>query len=382
MGLPNRIPLPTPTQAPPSEPVPVPVEAENLESSVKIGTVAQVVIALIALIGLIYLLKLVLITTFVSILIAYMLEPFVSWLKRVGVPRGVGAMLAVVLALALTGLLFYFAYNRAVDFSNHMPQYITQIHEVIQKWTSHATQIAEQSRAAIEGPTADKPPVTVRVQDTSGISKFFESTGPIVETLLAVGFIPFLVYFMLSWKEHFQQATLWLFPREHRSKARATVGTISVMIRSYLVANFLIGLVSSAILMLIFGLLHIQYFYFLGVISGFVSLIPYLGLFLALLPPLAGGLGTLDRSGLLVIVIAVTALHFIAVNVIYPRFVGKRLELNPVVVSLSLLFWSWIWGAMGLILAIPLLGSAKIICDHVNSLNAFGAWLGESGDPK
>src|SRR3954471_4174989 len=110
MGLPNRI----PTTAPQAVPEPVAVEAENLESSVKVGTFAQVVIALIAVIGLLYLLKLVLVTTFVSILLAYMLDPFVSWMKRIGIARGLGALISVLLGLALTGLVFYFAYSRAV----------------------------------------------------------------------------------------------------------------------------------------------------------------------------------------------------------------------------------------------------------------------------
>jgi predicted PurR-regulated permease PerM len=58
--------------------------------------------------------------------------------------------------------------------------------------------------------------------------------------------------------------------------------------------------------------------------------------------------------------------------------VGKRLQLNPLGVSLSLLFWAWIWGPVGLILAIPLLGAAKIVCDYIEPLQSVGLWLGES----
>jgi predicted PurR-regulated permease PerM len=64
-------------------------------------------------------------------------------------------------------------------------------------------------------------------------------------------------------------------------------------------------------------------------------------------------------------------------NVLYPKIVGKRLRLNPLVVTLALFFWSWIWGAMGLILAVPLVGATKIICDYVDSLQGVGAWLGD-----
>lgn len=376
MGFPH----PAPSAQP--DPQPLPVEAGKIESSLKIGTFAQVVIALIALIGLIYLLKLVLITTFVSILIAYLLEPLVAWMKRRGVPRALGALIAVTVALGVAGLLFYFAYNRGVEFLNHMPEYIAKVRERIEQWTTRAGAMTGQGRAAVQG-ASGRAPVTVEVREAPVWTRLIsENTGTILETLLAAGFVPFLVYFMLSWKEHFQRATVWIFPREHRAKAMDTVGSISAMMRSYLLANFLIGLAGSAVLVAVFGLLQIPYFYFLGVISGFVSLIPYLGLFLAMVPPLAGGLGALSHTAIIIIVAAVGALHIIAVNVVYPKFVGKRLELNPVVVTVSLLFWSWIWGALGLILAIPLLGSTKIICDHFESLRGLGAWLGESGELK
>ena len=56
---------------------------------------------------------------------------------------------------------------------------------------------------------------------------------------------------------------------------------------------------------------------------------------------------------------------------------GKRLRLNPLAITLSLLFWAWIWGAMGLILALPIVGATKIICDYIDPLRGLGAWLGE-----
>ena len=60
------------------------------------------------------------------------------------------------------------------------------------------------------------------------------------------------------------------------------------------------------------------------------------------------------------------------------RFVGRRLRLNPLGVSLSLLFWAWIWGPVGLVLAMPILGTTKIVCDYVEPLRGVGQWLGDS----
>jgi predicted PurR-regulated permease PerM len=149
------------------------------------------------------------------------------------------------------------------------------------------------------------------------------------------------------------------------------------MIRSFIVGNAVVGVVNSVISALIFWQLHIQYAYFVGLISGFVSLIPYLGVILAILPPLAGGLGVLHRTGVAIVIATVLLLHLISMNVLYPKLVGKRLRLNPLAVTMALLFWAWIWGAMGLILAVPMVGATKIICDHVDSLRGLGAWLGD-----
>jgi predicted PurR-regulated permease PerM len=148
------------------------------------------------------------------------------------------------------------------------------------------------------------------------------------------------------------------------------------MIRTYVLANVVIGLVSSLVCGIVFWYLGIQYFYFIGLISGFVSLVPYLGIFLALLPPLAGGIGTLHRGGIIAVIVTVIVMHLVTMNLIYPRVIGRRLQLNALAVSLSLLFWAWIWGASGLLLAIPILGAVKIVCDHVEPLQPLGSWLG------
>jgi predicted PurR-regulated permease PerM len=121
----------------------------------------------------------------------------------------------------------------------------------------------------------------------------------------------------------------------------------------------------------------LPYFYFIGFISGFLSLVPYLGVLLAAVPPLITGLGHLHSSGLAIIIATVVGLHLFALNVLYPKFLGRRLQLNPLAVTVALLFWGWIWGAMGLVLAIPVTAAVKIVCDHIENLSALGSWLGE-----
>jgi hypothetical protein len=84
------------------------IEAEILHASLKAGTVAQIVIAVISVIGLLYLLKLVMVTTLVSVLLAFVLEPLVAQGTRIRIPRAMGALFAVALAVGLVGGLTYF----------------------------------------------------------------------------------------------------------------------------------------------------------------------------------------------------------------------------------------------------------------------------------
>jgi predicted PurR-regulated permease PerM len=201
--------------------------------------------------------------------------------------------------------------------------------------------------------------------------------GSITEVIFTASFIPFLVYFMLSWQEHARAASVMLFRMENRNTAYMTLGLISSMIRSFIVGNVLVGLFISGVGTAVFGFLGLPYFYFIGVISGFLSLIPYLGVLLAIVPPVIAGVGHIHSTQFVVIIATVFGLHLFALNVLYPKFLGNRLQLNPLAVTVALLFWGWLWGAMGLILAIPITAALKIILDQVEHLQSYGAWLGE-----
>ena len=94
-------------------------------------------------------------------------------------------------------------------------------------------------------------------------------------------------------------------------------------------------------------------------------------------PPFFVSVGLISSGDAVMIVVIVLGLHLIALNVLYPMFLGNRLQLNPLAVTMALLVWGWLWGAMGLLLAIPITAAMKIVFDHVESLRPYGAWMGE-----
>jgi len=353
-------------------------DVEIIKGSIQAGVVAQVVIATAAAIGLIYLLKPVFVTVLVATLLAFCLEPIVLALQRVRIPRPAGAAIALLLLLGLSGALIFFFYNRAVDFAEELPRFSEQIRDDLEKFETQAKKIEDSTRSILPAQQGMKQPIPVQVLEPRGLAKLISNgASQFGEIALAISFVPFLIYFMLTWKTHVHSATLRVFPKEKRLVAYRTIGRISEMVRSFIAGNLFVGLLNAAASTAVFGAMHLPYFYFLGAISAFVGLIPYLGVFFALLAPLAAGMGVLDKSHLAVIFVTVVVLHVLTMNLLYPKLIGRRLRLNPLAVGLSLLFWAWIWGAFGLILAIPLMGTAKIICDYIEPLQGLGEWLGD-----
>ena len=339
-------------------------------------TTALMILAVAVVLTLVYYAKLLLMILLLSVLLSFVLAPLVDFLLTRHVPRALGALVAVVLLTGVLGFLTYVSYNRAFDFIHDLPHYKNEIQWLVGRFTRQAETITKSTETVLEENKEEKNVVTVRQA-----SNWTDVLGPyasaVTETVLTITFVPFLVYFMLSWQDHVRSASVMLFKMENRNTAYVMLGLIAAMIRSFIVGNVLIGLFLSGGSVVVFGLLHLPYFYFFGVMSGFLSLVPYLGVILALVPPLIGGLGHVTTAEMALIIVAVFGLHLAAMNVLYPKILGKRLQLNPLAVTMSLLFWGWLWGAMGLVLAVPIMGAAKIVLDHVEPLRPYGAWLGE-----
>jgi len=311
---------------------------------------------------------------FFSILLSFVLSPVVEALGYFHIPRGLAALIAVVLLVALLYGIASASYNQAVIFVDAVPKYSQKIRSILQPFRQQAEKFEKTGEAVGEPEPVNV--VTVRPV-TSWTDVLTHGVGTVTDILLAASFIPFLAYFLLTWRHHARSATVMLFPLQHRNTAFVTLGLISKMLQSFIVGNLLIGLLISGVSVGIFGLLHVPFFYFVGFLSGFLSLVPYLGLVLAMGPPILVGLGQLEPGDLALVVFVVLGLHLFGLNVLYPKLLGSRLRLNPLAVTIALLFWGWIWGAIGLVLAIPITGAIKIVFDHVESMKPYADWLGE-----
>ncbi|MGA8539265.1 MAG: AI-2E family transporter [Terriglobales bacterium] len=316
----------------------------------------------------------VLAVLFFAILLSFMLSPVVQALEYLHLPRAMAALISmVVLLVALYGITVA-SYNQALTFADNVPMYSQKIGSMLQPFRQEAEKI-EKTREVVGGSEPTNVVPVRQVQSWSDVLTHGAST--VTDIVLASSFIPFLAYFLLTWQSHARSATVMLFPLEHRHTAFVTLGLIGKMLQSFIVGNLLIGLLISTVSVAIFGLLHVPFFYFVGFLSGFLSLVPYLGVVLAMIPPILVGLGQLEASSLLLVVLCVVGMHLFALNVLYPKLLGSRLRINPLAVTIALLFWGAVWGAVGLVLAIPITGAIKIVFDHVESMKPYADWLGE-----
>jgi predicted PurR-regulated permease PerM len=315
----------------------------------------------------------ILVVILVSVLFAFVLAPVADFFTRLRLPRWVAAGIAILLLLAAVGGTTYYGINRMFNLIDELPKYSGKVRAEVAK-ISRKAQTLENINPTQKG--------AIKVRETQSWTDLLShGFGSATEIILACSFIPFLVFFMLTWQEHARAATVGLFRSEDRREVYATIGQIATMVRSFIIGNLIIALFISGISTAVFAVLQIPFFYFVGFASGFLSLVPYLGVILALLPPLFVGISYLTLSNVIWTAVTVFSLHIIALNVLYPRFLGRRLRLNPLAVTIALLVWAWLWGAVGLVLAIPITAAMKIVFDHVQSLKPFAAWLGEECPP-
>src|SRR5512140_1240030 len=346
------------------------------------------VIAILGLLALLHFAASVFITLFSSMLLAFALEPVVHFLcVRTRLRRHHASGIVVFLFVAMLYGLFYATYLRAENFLEEIPAITEKIRsapmvvslanraeELNRVFAEAGRRIAPPAAAPARPKTA--PPVVVRDAESFTGTRL-QGLGSVGGILFALGFIPFLVYFILADREPLTRRTQELFPEEHRATVGEILLDIERMMRKFLLGNAVIALVLSATTVLVFLLVGLPYPVILGILSGTLSIVPYLGLPLALLPGGIVGLVFFESGGpFLALVASVTVLHLVAANYLTPKLVGGEVRLNAIASTAALLFFGWLWGGMGLVLGIPILAVLKCIFDNIPSTQRIGMFLG------
>jgi len=377
---------------------------------------ATPILAMAAIIAILYFGRVFFITSLVALTIAFILEPFVVLLMRARFPRSLGSFVVCSVALAFLYVIGMGAYSQMAGLYGDLPKYGQRIGSIVdgvqqqisgmedqtyrmlvparqrqeeerRKQQQQADQAARRGRrglaqAANPGGTLNNlpgaiPEVRIHEENTPIGDYIYSRLSSFYQILLMASFVPFLVYFMLSWRDHINRSFLQFFRGEDRLIAARSMQGIADMVRAFVVGNFLLGLLLAIISSAMFWTMHVPYPILVGPLSGFMSLVPYIGLPLAMIPPLLAALPLNPVPVYVLVVVSVGMLHLIAMNVLYPKIVGSRVHLNPLVVTFSLMLWGFLWDAPGLLLAIPLTAGIKAVCDNVKGLRQFGKFLGD-----
>jgi len=313
----------------------------------------------------------VVITLLLSVLLAYFLDPAVEFLEQFRLPRTIGALLAVVVMVAVLALLIYAVGTRVEDFAANWPKYSGLVR--------NAVGTVEGKIQGIEGsvsPPGSGANKSAPVNDPGIVhTLLMRGIGSLYALILEATFVPFLVFFMLAEKREVWHGTLGLFPVSKRTQVKETLEDLREVLRDYLIGMTVVTLVVIALSSAFFWFLGIDYPILTGLVSGLLNMVPYIGAVMAWLPAFVLALAKWHTFGKFVEIAGVlTGIHIFAQNLIAPKLVGRRVRLNAVAITVALLFWGWVWGAMGLILAIPITAALRVVCDHTESLKPVGRW--------
>jgi predicted PurR-regulated permease PerM len=318
----------------------------------------------------------VVITLLLSILLAYFLDPAVELLERVHVPRTIGAMTMVLILIAVLVAVGYGLGERTADFAANWPKYGGMLKQAAS--TVEGKIIGLEGRVTDLGPEAANAARAADVRPDPGVLRtlIFRGIGSLYALFLEVTFVPFLVFFMLAGKREVWHGTLQLFPVSRRTQVKETLEDMREVLRDYLAGMTLVTLLVITASSLFFWFLGMDYPILTGIASGLLNMVPYIGAVMAWLPAFLIALVKWKTIGSFVLIAGgLTAIHVLALNFVAPQLVGRRVRLNAVAITISLLFWGWVWGGMGLLLAIPITATLRVICDHTDSWRPIGRWL-------
>ncbi len=340
----------------------------------------------------------VLVPIVLGILISYGLEPFVGALSRLRVARAVGAAVAVTLLVGGIGLGVYTLTDQAMSIVTDIPQAAQRVRErvrahrhasggALEKVQRAATEIDRAAQEASTSTPAQPPAArSTSVQQVEVVQPFRPSDYLWSGSVGLIGFsgqfvlVLFLVYFFLVTGDLYKRKLVKIGGRT-LSEKKITVqilDEINLQIENFMRVQVFTSFLVAVATALALWWLDVDHPVIWGLLAGVFNSIPYLGPILV-----SAGLGIvsfmqfddlLRAAYVSGVAFAITSLEGFLLT---PMLMGRAAQMNPVAIFVGVLFWSWIWGIWGTVLAVPMLMMLKAICDHIEDLQPIGELLGE-----
>lgn len=371
----GRIEVPDGT-APGGEPAPVPSITAALTQTTRV----QVALMVLGTVALLYFARPVVLPVLLAFLAGMALKPLIRWLFDCHIPPGLSAAVVLCLLVAALGIGFYQLGRPAMTWMNAAPQHMTELRQRVQKILPGSARFSQAADAVnnlgateAEKVEGQRKSPTVELK-TSRLPGIFNWTGTF---LVGAGEVLVLLYLMLASGDLFLQKLVRVMPTFSDKKRAVEIShAIQQNISTYL---FSVSVINLGLGVLVSGGL-----YWLGVpnaamwgaLVAVLNFIPYFGPSAGILLLGTVGLLTFDTLGRGILPAAwYLLLHLLEANLITPISLGRRFTLNPVVIFVSLIFWTWLWGVPGALLSVPILVSIKVVCDNVPKLSSVSELL-------
>ena len=335
---------------------------------------AHVLISMICMFYLAIIGQTVLAPLLFAFLFSLLLLPFASFLERkCKLPRSISSILVLLsLILVITGI-FFLLFSQLSELTNDLPAFKQQIliaTTEIQDWISNTFQVNNKEQLSY----IDNAATEALSKGTTLIGTTLLSVSSI---LLFLVFIFLYTFFILLHRKLLLKFIISLFKEEHTVIVYDVVAQIQYIVKKYITGLFLQMLIVSILACIAFQIIGIKYAFLLGLITGIFNIIPYIGIFTALLLSSLITFATMDTTHVLFVLASVAAIHLVDANYIMPKIVGSKVKINTLAALLGLVVGEMVWGIQGMFLSIPIIAIFKVIFDRVEGLKPWGLVLGE-----
>src|SRR5215469_9410159 len=348
--------------------------------------VGMPVVALLIVTAALSLARDILIPLAAALILALVLSPIASRLER-WVGRFASAGLVVFTGVAVIVLVAYFTTLQLTSVADEVAGYsanignkLAAIEKSTPPWLQHLEIAFSEVKRRVQKPnlSAPVPPPTVTVSSGSladNLAHFTPALAAIVEILLII----VLLFFLLYGRRDLRDRLVRLAARARISVASQAIETAGHTVGRYLLLLGLINFAFGIAVGLMLWALGLPNAPFWGLLAFLMRFVPYVGaLVSSLLPALVAFAVFPGWSKTLEVVGAITVLDQIAAHLGEPFVIGSGIDMSPVALLVSTIYWSWLWGAPGLLLAIPLTACLKVIGEHIPALNFLPLLLGGS----
>jgi len=357
------------------------------ESSLDVRTISLVIIAAGVTVFLLQQMEALLAPMAFGVLLFYALDPVVDFMETIKIPRWIGAAIALVSTLTAIGAGAYALQDQALTVINQLPAGARHLAALVERKPRDAPGPIEKVQQAADElqktDTTKAQPGVVRVQVEEPFSAASLLWTGSINALSAANqliMIFLLTYFILLSDQMFKRKFVELAGPQ-LAKKKVTVEIIDI-IASQIGRFLLVQLFTSTLVgIATWGALRalgLNQPALWGLLAGVFNSIPYYGPLIV-----SGGLAAIAflQFGTVAMTLAVAGAALLITSlegwILTPTLVGKAAEMNRVAVFVGLLFWSWVWGVWGMLLAVPIMMAIKVVCDHVEDLQPIGRFLGD-----